>query len=52
MPWLRDQALPGTTAAILDGVKIGEQSVREEALAQVEPDPLDWVQLQAAGGAG
>jgi len=46
---LCDEAVPGVAAARDDGVEIGEEPEREEALAEVEPDPLHRVQLRRAG---
>jgi len=39
--WLRDEAVPGVAAARDNGLEIDEEPEREEALAQVEPEPLD-----------
>jgi hypothetical protein len=35
------EAVPGGAASIDDGAVVGEDPQRQEALAQVEPDPLD-----------
>ena len=39
------EPVPGGAAGVDDGVVVVEQPVREEALAQIQPDTLDRVQL-------
>ena len=43
------EAVPGGAAGVEDVVVARPEAVREEALAQVEPDPLDRVQLGRVG---
>jgi hypothetical protein len=42
---LGDEAVPGGTAGLDDGWVILKHPQREKALPQVEPDPLDRVDL-------
>ena len=44
-----EQGGPGGAARVEDVVTAGPKTVREEALAQVQPDPLDRVQLGGVG---
>jgi nucleoside-diphosphate-sugar epimerase len=43
-----EQRVPGRAAGVEDGVVTRPQAVREEALAQIQPDPLDGVELGRA----
>ena len=49
-PGLGNEAVPGVAGGIGDGVIVGEQPVREEALLEIEPDTLDGIELGAVGG--
>lgn len=50
MEALWGEGVPRLAAGIDNGGVAVEQAVREEAFAQVEPDPLDGVQLGCVGG--
>ena len=41
--------IPGTAASLDDGLGVGEETQRQEALAQIGSDPLDWVEFRAIG---
>ena len=44
-----EQGVPGRAAGVEDVVVARPETVREEALAQIQPDPLDRVQLGGVG---
>jgi hypothetical protein len=47
LPGSLAEGIPGTTGGIEHGRAAIENAMREEALAQVEPDPLDWMSAGA-----
>jgi hypothetical protein len=44
-----EQGVPGVAARVEKVVIAGPETVREETLAQIQPDPLDRVQLRGVG---
>ena len=44
---LGGEGVPGAAAGLDDRLGVGEEAQRQEALAQIEPDPLDRVELRA-----
>jgi len=41
------QSIPGLTEGVDGGIEILVQPEGEKPLAQIEPDPLDWVEFRA-----
>src|SRR5881275_2190439 len=47
--WVCGEGVPGAARSLDDRLGIGEKPKREEALAQVKPDPLDRIEFWAVG---
>src|SRR3972149_6314487 len=48
-PTWRSTGVPGNAGGVDDGIVVIEQTVREEALLEIEPQPLDRIELGRVG---
>ncbi len=47
--WFFCEGIPGLAAGLDDGFGVVEDAEREEALSEIEPDPLDRVEFRTVG---